>query len=106
MKKFLAIMIVLTMLFALAIPVLAASDGPSVGPGGAVDGPGGEGGGTGSGEGGNPGGEGSGTGGASGSIAPTSPQTGFEWIGWAAAAAAAILCAGCCFAFARAKKTR
>ena len=34
MKKFLAIMIVLTMLFALAIPVLAAGDGPSVGPGG------------------------------------------------------------------------
>ena len=101
MKKFLAIMIVLTMLFALAIPVLAAGDGASVGPGGAVDGPGGEGGNPG-GEGGNPGGEG----GASGSIAPTSPQTGFEWAGWAAAAAIALLCAGRCFAFARAKKTR
>ena len=35
MKKFLAIMIVLTMLFALAIPVLAAGDGASVGPCGA-----------------------------------------------------------------------
>ena len=82
MKKFLALMIVLTMLFALAIPVLAAGDGPSVGPGG-VD---------------------SWTGGETGTVVPTSPQTGFEWAGWAAAAAIAILCAGCCFA--RARKTR
>lgn len=95
MRRFLAIMIVLTMLFALAIPVLAASDGASVGPGGAVD-PGD----------GDTSGVDSWTGGETGAVAPTSPQTGFEWIGWAAAAAVAILCAGCCFAFARARKTR